>query len=482
MNDSRTMAERKYQDVVRPNRARQLDDIKADIEHRAAHGLRRRLDTLFTAWAERTEAAAYEHPVDAVLGENSGLVKAAMEELGVPAERLAAVHVGSALDEDVSAQMQPFDDGSGLVLVSDAILALTNVYGLHAGAALGELAGFGSARQMWQSFRMATGGGLGEDPFFLTGLLRYYNVHQRVYGIAAKLGRTEERAGNDIVDLINTSATQFVLGHEIAHHALGHTSAPSAFSPGEHLPACSADAQRELDADLFAHRAVVRVFETQLSGRRKFGRGRGRESPEINATLGALVAILTVHSTETALFIRRGNTHPPAAERAARLLDGLGRRVQQFSPLFLGKMLSSTAASSDFGASVEPFGWAAFYADPRVDTPHPRSYLDQIALFDRLQTAPRAQLLEGLARKSTDSSGILARGAAAALEGDVPGALAIWGVADEWQELLRDRLQPLSFHTALTAVKEAFDEQELDEGLALPGSVVCTALLAEQLA
>ncbi|WP_406631966.1 hypothetical protein [Amycolatopsis sp. WGS_07] len=471
------MAERKYQDVVRPNRVRQLDDIKADMEHRDAHGLRHRLDAMFAAWGEQPETAAYEHPIDAVLGEMSSLVKAAMADLGVPADRLAAVCVGSALDEDVSAQMQPFDDGSGLVLVSDSIIALANVYGLHAGTALGQLTDGRSARNLWRSFRMVAGGGLGEDPFFLTGLLRYYNVHQRVYGLSAKLGRTEERAENNIVDLINTGATLFVLGHEIAHHALGHTSAPSAFSPGEHVPVCSADAQRELDADLFAHRAVVRVFEAQLSSH-----GPAHGSAAINATLGALVAILAVHSTESALFIRRGNTHPPAADRAARLLGQQGRKVQQFSQLFLGKMLSSTAASSDFGAAEEPFDWPAFYADPRVDTPHPQKYLDQIAMFDRLQTAPRSQLVEGLARKNTDPSGILARGATAVLGGDVPGALAIWGVAEDWREFLLDQRQPLSFHTALTAVKQAFDGQDLDDGLALPGSIVCTAVLAEQLA
>jgi len=475
------MAVRKYEDVVRPNRVQQETAMRAQMAKLGADDDRHRLDTMFTGWVEEPEAAAYDNPVPAVLGELSGMVKVAMAELGVPSERLATVHVGSALADDVSAQIQSFDDGSGLVLVSDAVLSLANVYCVYAGQAMSRLGEGWPVKRLFHVFRAVAGGGMGEDPFFLTGLLRYYNVNQRVYGLAAKLGRSDDRADNDVVALITVQATLFVLGHEIAHHALGHTSAVSAFSPGEHLPACSGDARRELDADLLAYRAAVRVFETQAADQPELASGLGTQAATVNAAMGALVAILVLHVTERALFVRRGNTHPPAADRAARLLGGIDGKVQQFVQLFLTKMLAATEAASDFSVAATPFDWARFYADLRVETPQPRSYLDQIALFDRLQTTSRSELLAGLDQDHVDPSRVLLRGSRAALDGDVRGALEIWGVAEELREFICDERQPLTFHTVLKVIREAFEEQDLPKGSALPGSIVAATLVADRL-
>jgi len=66
-------------------------------------------------------------------------------------------------------------------------------------------------------------------------------------------------AAQPLAAFVSMQAWLFVLGHEIAHHVLGHDSAASAFSPGEHLPACSADQQREVDADRLVHQALVCV-------------------------------------------------------------------------------------------------------------------------------------------------------------------------------------------------------------------------------
>jgi hypothetical protein len=81
---------------------------------------------------------------------------------------------------------------------------------------------------------------------------------------------------------------------------LGHDLEPSGFTPGEHLPACAGDEQRELDADLLAYRALARSFETDLAA--VPGMRVARPLP----LLGALIAMLAVHSTERALFVRCG--------------------------------------------------------------------------------------------------------------------------------------------------------------------------------
>lgn len=481
MTRPRTMADRKYQELLRPDRDLQLARMKDRMGELGAEEEMRQLDAVFSGWSQEAEAADYDHPVSAVLGVLADRIKTAMADLGVPAERLADVRVGSTLQEDVSAQLQPFDDGSGLVLVSDSVLSLANVYSTYAGSALTSTVAGGRLKGLFRSFRAVLAGGLGEDPFVLTGLLRYYNLHQRVYGIAAKLGLREDPAGSDVAAAINLHATLFVLGHEIAHHALGHTSAPSAFSPGEHVPVCTADEQRELDADLLGYRATVRAFDLEIAGEPAAATKLGAEGGAIHATLGALVAILVIHTTESALFVRRGCTHPPAAERAARLLGRVDKRIQQFANLFLGNMMTATKAASDFDGTTEPFDWERFFAEPRLETPLTKRYLNQIATLDRLQTMTTAKIVAGLARDEVDATGRTGQGARLAAGGDVRGALAAWGVPAEEIDFVCDERQALTFHTLVGFVCDALVARDIPKAMALPTATMAAKLVADRL-
>src|SRR5882757_6212638 len=135
------------------------------------------------------------------------------------------------------------------------------------------------------------------------------------------------RDGSSLVkvsELIGLEAANFVIGHEMAHHVLGHATTRG-FAPGEELPVCSDNELQELEADLFACRASLRASERELAETPAAG-----TDIQIFALLGALIAMLAVHSTEEALFLRRGNSHPPARTRASLLLNEVGERAQQF--------------------------------------------------------------------------------------------------------------------------------------------------------
>ncbi|WP_406509928.1 hypothetical protein [Streptomyces sp. NBC_00212] len=150
----------------------------------------------------------------------------------------------------------------------------------------------------------------------LTGLLRYHATNQRVSGVATQLGVRLSPRGQRGAWRLNGLAYRFVIAHEIAHHVLGHSSDPSSFAPGEHVPVCSENERRERDADLLAFRATRRAGEMQEGGPLM-------ELEAVDsATKGALIAMLGLNLTEQALFVRRGCTHPPAATRAAWLAEG----------------------------------------------------------------------------------------------------------------------------------------------------------------
>jgi hypothetical protein len=244
------------------------------------------LDDAMTEWSKTEFAAMYDDPVSGLVQGAANELISAMIELGADPARMATVRVTTTLREDVAAQMRPFDDGSGLVMISDAAIALGGVYSRYMGEAFGRIMSGGSLRGWWRAFRAVRKGGFGEEPTMLTGLLRYYNVSQRVYGLAAKLIERTSLAAQDPIAMIHAMAVHFIVGHELAHHALGHDSAPSAFSPGEHLPVCSDDQQRELNADLLAYRASVLALQREALASGEAGADQVATAAGLIAALG----------------------------------------------------------------------------------------------------------------------------------------------------------------------------------------------------
>jgi hypothetical protein len=423
------MAQRKLE-IIAPEREVQAEAIRAELLAKGDVDAVRRLDA---AEADVVKAGwTGGHPMDALVENLTDQLTTAMRDLDASPERLASLCVTMVLQEDVSAQLVSFEDGSGMVQMSDAAMSLCSLYAQVVGSGL---AGIGSRTRlggMWQAFRAARKGRVDLDPELLTGLLRYYNIHQRLFGLAGKLGLQLAPAAEPMAALIGMQAWLFVLGHEMAHHVLGHELAPSGSST-----ACSADRQRELDADQLAYAAVSRTKGSQ------FGMG----------PLSALTAMFALHSTEQALFLRLGNTHPPAPVRAAHLLDRLSEKEQKFAAIVASDLQTATDASSSFGPNTPAFDWTTFLANPVIGSPHSSEYLSQIPVFDAAQCQSSDQFVRFFHRMDEDEGTNLAPTAERARRGDAEGALTAWGTPASVVATLCDMSSPLTFHTLFGSLR-----------------------------
>jgi hypothetical protein len=444
-----TMADRRYR-MLEPDRSVQLEEMRAKLVELGDDESLKALDKMQRGF-DRLDKGKHGDPMKGLLMTVTDEVMSAMRDLGADAQRLESARVGSTLREDVSAQLTPFSDGSGLAMISDAVLSLAFLYCQYAGVVV---------RSKAALFRRDT---TARDKSLLIGLLRYYNVNQRVFGLAGKLGWRTSRRAMFTSYLVGLNAVRFIVAHELSHHVLRHSSAPSGFSPGEHLPVCSDSQRLETEADEFAFRAV----------RRAAG------SSERSALTGALMAMLAIHSTEQALFVRRGVTHPAAATRSSYLLQHVGPELQSYAGNFLGTFLEATELSSDFSESAQPFGWEQFAAARDVTSSHPVDYLRTISLLDQLQCSSDQRLVDAVAK-----SALPIAGAGASYAGDVRRALATWGLGDEKIGSMLDPNRALTFHTLYEAIQASLMAQGMpaSERIGIPLAAarlvsgrVCTA-------
>ncbi|MFF2523866.1 M78 family metallopeptidase domain-containing protein [Streptomyces liangshanensis] len=467
------MAERKLR-RMQVNRTDQLAHIRAELVRLGDHESLRQLDASVAEWRKSEGTAPYD-PVTTLMRHVTGEMKTALRDLGFAQERLDTVVVCSFPQNDVSAQMTPFADGSGLVEVSDSIMTLAGLYGQFSGIGLARIGARGALRGMIEAFRAAREGAMGGDPAVLTALLRYYNVNQRVFGKSAKLGHRASPHVMEIGSLVTLQAARFVIGHELAHHVLEHRTPLSAFSPGEHVPACTGDQRLELDADLLAHRATERASEREFAGT------AAEPAIQFSSLLGPLVAMLAVHVTEQALFVRSGTTHPPARTRAKLLLDRIGEGEQNVATLFLGTLLTATERSAVFDGSAPVFDWEWVVRSPDLLSTQPQEYLRTITLLDRLQSRPRPSLVEMMERMAEDAGGWVAEGVRLAVAGNCAAALVSWGVDEETATVLADPRRALLFHTLVDEIRTGLAQRGTPDKELLGVSVAAACLVGSGL-
>ncbi len=420
------------------------------------------------AWEQDEWSDRYADPVSGIYQHVTENVKAAMVDLGADRDRLESVCVTSTLQETVSAMVQSFPDGSALAKISDSIMSLANVYTGYSADLFKEISS-GGPRGIWRIARSMRGGAFGGDVDMLTGLLRYYNVNQRVFGVPAKLGLLLRPESEAVEAFLLLQSMRFVIGHEIAHHVLGHGSVAHAFSPQDELPTCSPDQQRELDADMFALRATQRAAERDA--------GAPAAHVEAATALGALVGMLVVNVTEQALFLRRGASHPPASTRAALLLGRLGGPAQTLARLFLGDLLAATRASATFEPGARVFDASQMIAHRRVGFLQSEDYLRLVSMLDTAQCREDEALTRFLHRTGSD----LAEGAQAALDGDPGAALSAWGLERSRTEEICDSRRVLVFHGLLESLRESFAGRFPSEEETLLTSLVAAQLVARRL-
>ncbi|GHA54264.1 hypothetical protein GCM10010372_63040 [Streptomyces tauricus] len=445
------LAFRQYK-KLQVNRARQLSQMRVRLTELGDNRGLQELDTMMTEFGA-TGPQAPEDPVGEMLAELVQEMKDALADLGASHTMLGDVWAVALKRDAFSARMTRFTDNSGLVAVSDATLSLCGVYAQALGLA----------------------GRRGPEPQVLTGVLRYYYVQQRVFGLAGKLEIRLEPEAAETTALFQYLAAQFVLAHELAHYVLGHTSAVSAFAPDEYVPVCSESHQLETEADLHALRAVRRTCE------RLFDELPPEGGEAALGAVGAAIGMLAVHATERGLFVRRGVSHPPARQRAAALLREMRPDERKLAQETLDLALTATEAASTIGAGAVPFTPGMFGSAP-IHTPLGPAYLKTTEVCDAIQCRPRewyVELFDQVGRELNEPW--LADGAHLAAEGEPAFALRTWGLPKGSIGALCDPEQPLTFNALYMKLRAAFTSRGLREDHLLAYGIAAATLVSEPL-
>ena len=192
--------------------------------------------------------------------------------------------------------------------------------------------------------------------------------------------------------------------------------------------------------------------------------------------LGALVAMLALHATEQALFVRRGVSHPPARARAALLLEQLGSQEQQFTRLFLSSLLSATENACAFSESARVFDWQWVAAAPALSSAQPVEYLRRIAELDALQCWSAEALADVMEVLDRQTGVRVAEGARLATGGRPEAALLSWGLSEDVVAALCDPDRALLFHTLVSRLRRSFTELGMPRSPALTAAVTAAQL------
>ncbi|MEI5101851.1 hypothetical protein RB200_29235 [Streptomyces sp. PmtG] len=473
MTNTPTLADRKCE-LLQADRATALAEKRQRLRELGAHELLQQIDDLHVGWRQDPW---YKPGTDMSIGYVdmvSAELKTAMADLGVSAARLASVRVVTTLSEAVSAQMTPFSDGSGLIIVADGIFGMCSSYCQYL-ALCADQRSHATSRPtaFWRLLRDLRKGELFGYEDVLTALLRYHTTHQRAVSASTQLAVRLSPGGERYAWQLSHLAYRFVIGHEMAHHVLGHSSGPSAFAPDEHLPACSPDDRREQEADRLAFQATRRASEMQRHG--PFGTVVMLE----RATMGALIAMMALHVAERALFVHRGCTHPPAATRTDWLLGQLKPGKQRSTRGLLRVPMEATEAAADVSEHARPFSWRALDPD-LVYSPMPRSHLEAISELDAMQCEPDAFHVAWLERHGTADTAWLGEGARLAAAGEPVAALRHWGVDEGTSRALCDPQRALTFFTLKEHIAKSFTARGIADLWVPPHSLAAAMLIARQ--
>ncbi|MGW0537406.1 hypothetical protein [Streptomyces sp. NPDC003032] len=293
---------------------------------------------------------------------------------------------------------------------------------------------------------------------------------------------------HDAADLFLLLTIRFLLGHEMAHHALAHQAE------------CSQSPEQESQADFLALQAVHLVnadVMTEHASDIPFVRKQWlEECGEFYGLVSAVIGMLAVQSQEEALMVRRGRTHRPARERAARLIElslsdarihdherALGHRDASFRKrmdserygleLLTRSLAEATDRAADFGASPVGFNWTGL-TTAQVVAPS-EGHLREVARLDGQLRHPDESLATALSRSP------LHDGALHALAGDTRRAMQAWKVPDATIRTTHDETTALAFYTLVHFIRTASKAYGLsgDDLRELP--VIAATLVARRL-
>lgn len=302
------------------------------------------------------------------MGENVREVKdsvvAAMVQAGHDRSQLRSVEVASS--DTVSASSTSHRDGSALIRVSDAVLALIPVYSSHVAVAVAKPDTFLKRLRRRRPF----------DTALLAAVLRYTSRVARSSGRVQTLPIDLEPFQQHTADLIAAHGLRFVVAHELAHHLRG-------------------------PADRLAYQAVLAAQHHDESG------------PPSLVPLGALVAVTVVHHVEKSLFVRCAG-HPPLDRRLGVLWEEVPFHDRAAFNSYAARLSEATDLAANFTQGTRPaVSWDLVPGAPD----HP------FARCDELQSCTPAQLVAELHRWPSIGSG-----ARALLDGRLADAARLWEI------------------------------------------------------
>jgi hypothetical protein len=300
----------------------------------------------------------------------------------------------------------------------------------------------------------------------VAALLRYHLQHQRLFGLAAKVGVDLGRSASDFAAGLGAAAFTFLVSHEAAHFVLGHD-ADGGPVTGERLEAL------EFEADRFG----VEV------ARRALSRSAPAETDEV-ADMGANIVMFAIGLVENSLYVRRPRTHPPASRRWERIERPLPGRPPTARHRLLYLLDSGAQRAGDIGSAIASGDWAATWRHPAVNPFHGRDYLRMIEQYDDLQSRSTATLCTALSHFAVDSGVDLAQGLRRGERGSA-AVLEAWEMPARTRRKLLDPTQPLTFHSLYNAVKRLPMLQRTSgplagDLLALPAACVLERLMCQE--
>jgi hypothetical protein len=146
-------------------------------------------------------------------------------------------------DDDVAVTTAPFADGSSLVQVADALIALTmHLAAVHV-AMVGSLVPVGLDPQA-RARRI--------PPAIGAAVLRFHVQQRRIFDVGGMCMPVLNQHEATTAMMLTDAVQRFVLAHEVGHHVLGHGASTRGFLTASGLPVLDDSEHVEFQADEFA--------------------------------------------------------------------------------------------------------------------------------------------------------------------------------------------------------------------------------------
>lgn len=347
-------------------------------------------------------------------------------------QELPWLTIGVLDDQEPSATLSSFSDGSRLVLITGGLMGLLRTLSelmavwQHASGGPGWRGAPAKIRKVLQSPDRD------RDVRMIAVALRWHLVHRRQWGMPATLAVELRGRDDDYCEYYSQLALVFVLAHECAHFFLGHDGADKG------------SWEAEVAADAVAFRATCDYLRLSDG-----------EDPRADALVAARLAMFAIHLVERALFVRPPVEHPPATRRWDALEASVDHRVAVASAtaITVGLQRALDRAADLRFALPEPW-WAEAYGHPAVhcDIHEPDYYSTTVPFLDRLSFGDPDDPFNIL-ELNAETYGVDARTATLVAKGQgLIAGLTELGLDRESAEQATNADGPLSYRTLMEVV------------------------------